>query len=291
MKWIWPRIWADERGGWWRFVVTITLFAGSVVLGIVLFTAAMLGGLKNAINNEPAHIQEVIQLIGTVLITGLGLAGLLIGIRFVHHKPIRCIFTDGRPFRLGFAVQSAALWALLWFAGTIILPNGWELLVRRAGEIPLAWWPVLSVAMFCAMAVGRTAEEIMFRGYLLTRVAAWVKRPWLAVCISALVFALVHRGNAAAYTAIALFGIASGAACIRAGTLAPMIGLHTAHDTLESLWHPKETNAGATWLDVAFIAVALSIWFGWLLWATRTRPTYTLERQDIELKHEHTHAG
>jgi membrane protease YdiL (CAAX protease family) len=277
MKWIWPKMWDGERGGWWRFAVTTTLFAGSVVLGIVLFTAAMLGGLKNAINNEPAHIQEVMQLIGTVLITGLGLTGLLIGIRFVHHKPIRCIFTDGRPFRLGFAVQSAVLWAVLWFAGTIMLPNGWQLLVRRFEEVPLAWWPVLAVAMFCAMAVGRTAEEIVFRGYLLTRVAAWVRRPWLAVCISTIVFTLIHHGNAAAYTAIALFGIAFGAACIRAGTLAPMIGLHTAHDTLEVLWHPKETNAGATWLDVAFIGVALSIWFGWLLWATRTPPNKSPE--------------
>jgi membrane protease YdiL (CAAX protease family) len=291
MKWIWPRIWHDERGGWWRFVVTITLFAGSVVLGIVLYTAAMLSGLKVAIKNEPAYIQDVVQLIGTVLIAGLGLAGLLIGVRFVHHRPVRGIFTDGRPFRFGFVFQSAALWALLWFAGAILLPNGWELLARRFEEIPLAWWPVLAVAMFCAMAVGRTAEEIVFRGYLLTRVAAWVRRPWLAVCISTLVFTLVHRGNAAAYTAIALFGIAFGAACIRAGTLAPMIGLHTAHDTLEILWHPKETNAGATWLDVAFIAVALSIWFGWLLWVTRTRLPDTLERQNIGLRHEQTHAA
>jgi hypothetical protein len=88
---------------------------------------------------------------------------------------------------------------------------------------------------------------------------------------------LVHRGNPAAYTAIALFGIAFGAACIRSGTLAPMIGLHTTHDTLECLWHPHETNAGANWLDVVFITVALSIWFGWLLWATRMPPPYKIE--------------
>jgi membrane protease YdiL (CAAX protease family) len=291
MKWLWPKIWDDERGGWWRLVATITLFAGGVVLGIVLYTAAMVAGLKNAINNEPAHIQEVMRLIGTVVITGTGLTGFLMGIRFVHHKSIGRIFTDGRPFKMGFVVQSAILWTLLWFAGTILLPNGWESIVRRFEEIPLAWWPVLVVAMFSAMAVGRTAEEIVFRGYLLTRVAAWVRRPWLAVCISALAFTLVHHGNAAAYTAIALFGITFGAACIRAGTLAPMIGLHTAHDTLECLLHPKETNAGATWLDVAFVGVALSIWFGWLLWVTRTKSPDTLERQDIELNHEHTDAA
>jgi membrane protease YdiL (CAAX protease family) len=272
MKWIWPGIWDKEPGGWWRFVVTMAIYAGGVVLGIFLFTAAMLGGLKDAMRNEPDYIQEILRLAGTVLMAGAGIAGLLIGVRYVHHKPVRCVFTDGRPFRLGFAVQSAVLWALLWFAGTLLLPHGGELLARRFQEVPLAWWPVLAVAIFGAMAVGRTAEEIVFRGYLLTRVAAWVKWPWLAVCISTVVFTSVHHGNAAAYTAIALFGIAFGAAGIRAGTLAPMIGLHTAHDTLEVLWHPKETNAGATWLDAAFVGVALSIWFGWLLWVTRATP-------------------
>jgi membrane protease YdiL (CAAX protease family) len=123
-----------------------------------------------------------------------------------------------------------------------------------------------------AMIVGRTAEEVVFRGYLLTRVAAWVRRPWLAVCITAALFAAMHRGaNLPAYTAIALFGIGWGAACIRAGTLAPMIGAHVIHDTLAALLLPDDTNAGATWLDVAFVAAALAIWLAWLLWTTRKR--------------------
>jgi uncharacterized protein len=271
MKWLWPKIWVDERGGWWRFALTIALYAGCFVLGMVVSTAVMLGGLKDAAKNQPAYIQDLVQLIGTVLTAGLGIVGLLLGVRFVHHKPVCCVFTDGCPFRFGLLVQSAAVWALLWFAGAILLLNGWEQLARTGG-ISLFWWAVRSLAMLGAMAVGRTAEEIVFRGYLQTRVAAWVRRPWLSVCISTLVFTLLHRGNTPAYIAIALFGIALGAACIRAGTLAPMIGLHTTHDTFECLWHPHETNAGATWMDVVFIALALSIWFGWLLWATRTPP-------------------
>jgi membrane protease YdiL (CAAX protease family) len=113
----------------------------------------------------------------------------------------------------------------------------------------------------------------LFRGYLQTRVAAWVKRPWLAVGITALLFTGVHRGgNAAAYAAIAFVAIVFGAAIIRAGTLAPVLGMHVAHDWLEVLWHPNDTNAGATWPEVAAWVVGLVIWFGWLLWATRSRP-------------------
>jgi hypothetical protein len=87
----------------------------------------------------------------------------------------------------------------------------------------------------------------------------------------------MHRGNTAAYIAIALFGLAFGAASIRVGTLAPLVGMHTAHDTLESFWHPSDTNAAATWWDVAFVAVALPIWFGWLVWITRTKPPDTAQ--------------
>lgn len=281
MKWAWPTVWIGEQGGWWRLAVTLALYAGAVVLGMILFTAAMLSGLKDVLKNEPACVQEIVSLVGTVLITGLGLAGCLIGVRFVHHKPAACVFTDGRPFRFGLAVQSAALWALLWFVITVSPPGSWHGFVRRTGEIPLAWWPVLSVMTLGAMFVGRTAEEVVFRGYLQTRVAAWVKRPWLAVIISTLIFTAAHRGaNPAAYTAIALFGVVFGAACVRAGTLAPMCGAHAAHDTLECLWQPgghtNEVNASTIWLEVVLVAAALSIWFVWLLWVTRKRPADAL---------------
>jgi membrane protease YdiL (CAAX protease family) len=277
VTWNWPKTWEDEQGGWWRIIVTVVLYAGFTLVGMILFTAGMVGGVREAMKGRPEHVQTMVQLFGTVLITGSGLAGVLIAVRFVHHRPVSCVFTDGGPFKSGLALQSAVLWTLLWFAGAIAVPNGWDQLTLRAKAIPWPWWAVLSVMTVSAMAVGRGTEEVVFRGYLQTRVAAWVKRPWVAACISTLIFTCIHRGNTAAYTAIALFGVAFGAACIRTGTLAPMIGLHTAHDTLESLWRPAEANAGATWMDVVFVAVALSIWFGWLVWATRrvANPTPT----------------
>jgi membrane protease YdiL (CAAX protease family) len=213
-------MWGNERGGWWRFALTLTLYALGLVAGTFLFTVVWVGRFKQAVANEPAEIQDLARLLGTVLVTGLGLAGCLVGLRFVHHKPVSSVFTDGRPFSFGLAIQSAVVWVLLWLGGAILLPHGWEHLVLRSRQVPLSWWPVLFVPTFVAMAVGRTAEEVLFRGYLQTRVAAWVGRPSLAVCVSSLLFTMMHRGNVAAYAAIALFGIAFGAAGIRAGTLA-----------------------------------------------------------------------
>lgn len=272
--WTWPAIWHGERGGWWRFLLTLALYYAGSGLGIAFYTVVNLGLFKRAVADHPAHIQELTPLIGTLIITSFGLLGCFAGVRFIHRKPLAQIFTDGRPFGFGLALQSAAIWAVLWLGFTLPLPGAWQGLVQRTREIPLTWLPVALVMTIAAMTVGRATEEILFRGYLLTRVAAWVKRPWLAVCIVSLAFTALHRGNPAALTAITLFGIVWGVACIRSGTLAPMIGAHVVHDTMNVLLQPNTTNANAstTWLEVGLLALALCAWLAWLFYATRQKP-------------------
>ncbi len=283
MKWSWPTVWGDERGGWWRLPATLALLIMGAGLGLVLSFAAVpsaaRGGAFNPAN--AATLKEIARVFTSLLPKALALAGLLVGIRLVHHKPVGCVFTDGRPFRIRFAVQSAAVWALLWFAGALVQPQGWEQLARRAGEISPAWWPMLAVSLFAASAVAISLEEVLFRGYLQPRIGAWVKRPWAAVAITAILFTAVHRGGtSAAYAAIAFAALLFGAASIRAGTLAPLLGMHATHDALEVLWHPHDTNAGAAWVDVVVFVAGLVVWFGWLLWATRGRPVECLAQPD-----------
>lgn len=274
-SWQWPNIWLCERGGWWRVPVTLALCGAGVLLGMLLFTGIHLGGLRAALSDRPDYIQDIAQLAGTMLVSGLGLAGCLAGVRFVHRKSPACVFTDGRAFGWGLALQSAGLWALLWLAFTLPLPGAWTGVVRRIEEIPIGWWPAMIAATVAAMAMGRTTEEVLFRGYLQTRIAAWVASPWIAILLVAIIFNFLHRGNAAAHVAITLFGLTWGAACVRAGTLAPMIGAHVAHDTMNVLLLPREhvtsANTATTWAEVSFIAAALGIWFAWLLWVTRGR--------------------
>jgi membrane protease YdiL (CAAX protease family) len=253
---------------------TLAVLLAGAGLGLALSFAAVPSASRDGAFNpaNAATLKEIARVFTSLLPKALALAGLLAGIRFVHRKPVGCVFTDGRPFRVRFAVQSAGVWALLWFAGALAQPKGWERLARRAGEIPLAWWPVLAACLLAAGVVATGLEEVLFRGYLQPRIGAWVKRPWLAVGIAALAFTVVHRGGSwAAYGAIAFGAVLLGAASIRAGTLAPLLGMHATHDTLEILWHPNETNAGGDRLDTLVWVAGLSIWFGWLLWVTRAR--------------------
>lgn len=276
MQWRWPAIWSAERGGYWRVPLTLFFFATATVLGIFLNTGLMLAGLRQFIERQTPLFQDVLSLCGTVLIASLGLAGMFLGVRYVHHQPIGRLFSDGRPFDWRLAMQSALLWTVLWFAGTALLPGGYELLSQRAHSVSIIAWPVLVAATGGAMVIGRTAEEVVFRSYLQTRLAAWTRSPVLAVILSALLFTALHSGNVPAHAGIVFIAVALGASAIRTGTLAPAIGMHVAHDTLECLWHPAgpggNSNASSTWWDVAFVAPALVVWFAWLFWSTR-KPT------------------
>lgn len=278
MPWTWPAIWQSERGGWWRVLLTLALYFTGAGLGIALYTVLNLKWLKSALAGQPAHVQDIPPLLGTVVITGLGLLGCLAGVRFIHRKPSTQVFTDGRPFQPGLALRSAAVWALLWLAFTLPIPGAWQGMLQRTREIPLLWWPVALVLVTAAMTVGRACEEIVFRGYLLTRLAAWLKRPWLAVLLVSFAFTAMHRGNNAALTAITLLGIAWGVACIRAGTLAPMIGAHVVHDVMNVLLVPEanDANTSTTWLEVGLIAAAICVWLAWLCHATRQTPNAPL---------------
>ena len=102
---------------------TLVLTVVGVVTGILLHTQISVSGLREFMQDKPVYLQDLVALLATVVVTGLGLTGCLIGVRFVHHQPIRSVFTDGRPFGFGLALQSAAVWAVLWLAFTLPLPG------------------------------------------------------------------------------------------------------------------------------------------------------------------------
>ncbi len=106
MTWTWPNVWADERRGWRRVVVTLFLFLVGTLLGNLLIFAATAAGLNEAIRHLPLHVQQMARPLAIITSSFLALAGCLIGVRFVHHKSLACVFTDGRPFRFVFALRS-----------------------------------------------------------------------------------------------------------------------------------------------------------------------------------------
>ena len=202
--------------------------------------------------------------------------GCLLGIRIVHRKPIRCVFTDGRPFQFRLFFLSCLVWALLWLPGVLLFPGGLDDLKSRFHEIRPWSWPLACLTVFTVIFFQAAAEEIEDRSYLQTRLAAWVKRPWLAVCISTIVFTSLHTGemNLPSRVIIVLIGLTLGIALIRANTIAPLIGMHATSNALGVLWLPDWTNTNRNWLDVVFRTIQLALWLKWLFWVTRDKQEF-----------------
>jgi hypothetical protein len=70
-------------------------------------------------------------------------------------------------------------------------------------------------------------EEFAFRGYLLQAFGALSRRPWVAVLVSALLFALAHGvQNVPLFADRLSFGLLAGYLVVRTGGLEASIALH-----------------------------------------------------------------
>ena len=96
----------------------------------------------------------------------------------------------------------------------------------------LRWLALLPLALPLVF-VQISAEELAFRGYLQSQLAARFDHPAVWLCLPALIFAGMHYdpatagGNAPAYVLSAfVFGIAAADLTARCGNLGPALALH-----------------------------------------------------------------
>ncbi|MFO0648588.1 MAG: CPBP family intramembrane glutamic endopeptidase [Polyangiales bacterium] len=146
----------------------------------------------------------------------------------------------GTPWRsLSRALADLALAALAWaFITGVELASSrlfasvtppWVVSVLPHSATERLMWAVVSVsAGFC--------EELVFRGYLQTQLAAFTGRAWLAVLLQSALFAIAHgeQGEAAMARA-ALYGVLFGALARWRRSLAPGIVAHVWTDLASGL--------------------------------------------------------
>ena len=121
----------------------------------------------------------------------LGLAALLLCVRYIHRRPVLSVLTSRARFdwaRLGVA---GAVWFVV--AGGIAL---WAI-PGEAMRLQFAlstFLPLLAVALVL-VPFQVAAEEVLFRGWMLQGLGRIFARPVLPLLIVTLVFAAVHLGN------------------------------------------------------------------------------------------------
>ena len=94
-------------------------------------------------------------------------------------------------------------------------------------------WLLLLPLALSGLLIQVSAEELIFRGYIQSQLAARFSKPWVWIIVPSLLFGALHydssvMGDGAIWIAIwaALFGVAAADITARTGTLGPAIALH-----------------------------------------------------------------
>ncbi|MGH8929339.1 MAG: lysostaphin resistance A-like protein [Egibacteraceae bacterium] len=261
---------------WWRPLVGTVVIAGfSLFLQIAPFLFAGQLLLEN-----PTALTAV----GLLAIAGALPATLLVT-RWVQWRPASTLSSvQGRLRRrwLTWCAGAAVLYLIPLSAVMFAMPAEFS----GAGE-ELTWvgWqrfavPALIVLLLAPLQA--TAEEYVFRGWLLQGIGTYLRSPWPAVAGSSVLFALLHGGSAWAFVYYALFGAVLAALTVRTGGLEAGIALHVVNNTVLFLAVAATTGldlsgvltarAAVPWQFPLLMAVPLSTYGALVWWLAKRLP-------------------
>ena len=221
---------------WW------SLYLATLIIGTIL---------GHVFKNH--EIMKWTLVAGYLLITVLFFGKGYVKLSFGHIEQHRVWPAIGMSVMMGAALVFA-LCSVLFLLDVDLSYQGEELEHRQQFFSGIAG--ALNACIF-----GPTIEEICFRGIVLGGLLKTRCRPWLAILISTLLFALLHGLGANFVTAI-LFGILVGWLYWHTGSIIPGLIIHITNNSLTAIDLSGQPNA-ILWLILVVSLLLLA--FG-LLW-------------------------
>lgn len=272
-----------ERDRRWPRVAAMAAATPAAVLLLSLLFAIVLGTLTGGAMFEGAGGPRLQRSAVYVLQLGLGLGSMglavLLAARYVFGRPVVTWLTAAPCFRWRLLLAGAALTVL----GVGVLMTGDLLLNPGSFQMPifdpsssLALKGFYALAVVAGLLVAATAEEAVFRGYLLQQTAAFTRNVWVLIAVNAAAFALAHlEFDPGALAARALAGAAFAWAALRLGGLEFAIGAHVATNLMIAFFQAPmlpddpEVTGG---LDETLIEVLLALYMVLVVELVRRSP-------------------
>lgn len=270
----WADAWRGEPRALARAGATLLAYAVGYVGGASGF-AWLLGQVAPAHRlAAPGWAGEALRLLEIGVTFGAALAAFAVARRVLGGR--RAPLWRVGASRAGAA--DAIVAALLWWAASlaIVLALGdLDRLGARLQSYPATAWSTLASLALLLVGLQATSEELVFRGYLLPRLAVQLPST-AAVAVSALVFAAAHPSPGLwGGMLLTWFGVVFGVATWRSGSVGPAVGLHVSHNVLQILLAPGVPVGAA---EFAAYAGAALLWLGWIEWRRRRRGRVPLRR-------------
>lgn len=229
---------AAVRPELWRLICGLT----TVVLVTFVWATALLAALANL--SGPQSLGEIGRFEGptatvvfVAVIVGLGLGTWLAGL-FWHRRGLASLVGRASRTVRDFTIAALITWSLAAALWLVSLPFSAPL----EPNLPLRdWLRWLPLALFVIL-LQTGSEEILFRGYLQSQLAARFKRTWVWLLVPALSFGVLHYlpGSGAAsglvYVLVTtLFGLLAGDLTARTGSIGAAWGVHFANNCIAIL--------------------------------------------------------
>ncbi|MDQ2093939.1 CPBP family intramembrane glutamic endopeptidase [Rhodalgimonas zhirmunskyi] len=164
-------------------------------------------------------------------IFGLITLSLTLVLRTLHHRKLLSLIGPMGKAGRDFLRVTTAIIALSVLLLILPEPDG----IAPGPGLPLLRWAALLPLALPLIFIQVTAEELVFRGYIQSTLAARIRSPLVWMFLPAALFGALHwdpqvmGDNAPVYVATAfIFGLASADLTARSGTLGPAVALHFA---------------------------------------------------------------
>ena len=200
-----------------NYILWIAVFA--------LLPGDLSASLSTALDNARTPGGVVISLCLFALLS----AALAISMRALHQRGLMSL-VGPLPLAI-YQFRRVGVGLILFFAVTALLPMPDDLVPTENLDFS-RWLGLLPLALF-GLLIQTSAEELVFRGYLQSQLAARFPQPLIWIGVPSALFGLLHYDpslpflNATVVVLWAtLFGLAAADLTARAGTLGPAIALH-----------------------------------------------------------------
>lgn len=233
-----------ERDRRWPRLVVMAAATPLAVVALTFVFVIALGSMTDGKIFEGVQGARLERSADYVLQLGAGLGAMALAVmlaaRYVFARPIGTWLTAAPHFRWmlmfwGAGATAVGLAVLMALDAALIHNTHYELpILDPTATFGLKFAYVGAVLV--GLLVAATAEEAVFRGYLLQQTAAFTRNTWVLIGVNAAIFALAHlEFDPAALVARALAGAVFAWAALRLGGLEFAIGAHVATNLMIAL--------------------------------------------------------
>ncbi|BDH79670.1 MAG TPA: CPBP family intramembrane metalloprotease [Methanothermobacter sp.] len=189
----------EGKNDWWRYLFTIILTNPGISIGTIIGIVAVyvlfgFAGLIFDLTGSHFPIGRFFRGFLDILSYNIVSAFLILLLFFcmvlIHGRDFRSVLTAHERLQWYRIFKGFFVWfAMLLLSLSFSLPDPNIKFTFDAAAYPFLF--IISLTIFFQAGF----EEIFFRGYLLQALNLSVRRPWLAILISSVIFAIGHWGN------------------------------------------------------------------------------------------------